>query len=268
MKRRVEVISDDNNLQLDSVKKCKANRNAKVSFPVRPPANPLFSLLLPQFYSPPTTWTAGQAVINRASSLLMKNRHLLNARDGSDIFGQGNTAAHYLVFFLGSYGGLPTATDSSSSTAATFRTFVALLRLITLRFHCNLLMANSKGTTALSFAFRWNTVSRRVMFSICRERVNAEKRAALDILNRADPLLTRCGVVRDIQRDIKLRVLTDRLCDTHNNANGTFGDSNNLFKRIALAEIQRRQPFSVSELASQLTSHLLPSSKPVPHKSG
>jgi hypothetical protein len=65
------------------------------------PPNALFRLMLPQFYTPPTTWEVASKVVEQVSELLACNQRFVNAADDSDDFCQRNTLAHYLVFMMG-----------------------------------------------------------------------------------------------------------------------------------------------------------------------
>jgi len=200
MKRRVEKFSAAASND-PTIKKCKTTL-VKVQFPKPAPINTLFALLLPQFHQPPTTWQDGQDVISQVDQLLREQPQLLDAPDDSDIFAQKNTAAHYLIFFLGSYGTLH---------PAAFRTFVGLLRLFVLDFGCNICLPNSNGTTVLSFALRCSSVTRCVVCSLWREKVDCEKRIAREFLAHPDPVLARCGLVPDIQRELKLRNMMNKV---------------------------------------------------------
>jgi hypothetical protein len=81
------------------------------------------------------------------------------------------------------------------------------------------------------------------VYSICRERIDQEKRAALELLNKPHPFLARCGMIRDVQRHIKMFALLDRV------TSHTFSKR---VKFLALREIHMQRLFTAHELILHL----------------
>lgn len=212
------------------------------SVPLSEEENPLFFLIMPTFYDPPSTWPEAETLLEKVTRLLISaksdGRDLVNSVNELDVFDQRNTLAHYIVFFLGGY---------VRHETVGYRFFVALLRLLVFEFGCNISLPNANGSTVLSFALKWKTLSRRIVFSICREKIDAEKRTIIDLLSVPDPIFSRCGMIPDMQRELKLRVLQDRV-----KATTELATSGQLFKLIALQELRRTCSFTESELIVKL----------------
>lgn len=191
--------------------------------------NELFEMILSKFYAPPTTPSEGQEFLDCICDLLTNKPDLVNSVDTSDVFQQQNTVAHYLAFFLGSYAKHdPVACD----------TFSELLGRLVLDFGCDLTLPNAKGATVLSFAK--NKKISGVIMDIIRAKIDDEKRKARAFLEKPDPVFERCGLIRDMQREIKLTSLMDRV--------------KTVYKLIALREIRQCRSFCAQHILALISA--------------
>jgi len=166
---------------------------------------------------------------------------LANSIDDADPFHQRNTIGHYLVFFLGAYTKRSSFISHEGDYKNPTQIFGTILRDLVLRYKYDVFRANSNGTTVVSYCFRHLSVrhpARSLLVKIIRERVEHEKIGLRKLVHSGCPFLRRCGVVLDIQREIKLLVL--------------MNEAKSVYKYVAARELYQRSPL---DLATFLANH-------------
>uniref|UniRef100_A0A6C0BP16 Uncharacterized protein n=1 Tax=viral metagenome TaxID=1070528 RepID=A0A6C0BP16_9ZZZZ len=210
--------------------------------------NELFTFLVPQFFDQVVKIpsTAAKETVKTIRDLLVKNPHFAHAIDSADPFEHQNTIGHYLVFFLGAYTktcAFLTPSDEHYKMRA--QVFGTILRDLVLKYDYDVFTRNKNGTSVVSYCFQRlhaRHPARRLLVKIVREKVDQEKKQARQLVAHGCPFLRRCGLVPDMQREIKLLVLMDRV--------------QSVYKLVALRELYYHAVTDLAVLLPQLAAKM------------